>query len=40
MIVIAFSPILEGVGVEELIEKVRQEPEQEIETLEETLDQS
>tara|TARA_R110002050_G_scaffold172107_1_gene304361 strand:- start:1 stop:534 length:534 start_codon:yes stop_codon:yes gene_type:complete len=35
-----YSPILEGVGVEELIEKVRQEPEQDIETLEETSDQS
>jgi phage terminase small subunit len=40
LIIDEYSPILEGVGVEELIEKVRQEPEQDLETLEETLDQS
>jgi len=40
LIIDEYSPILEGVGVEELIEKVRQEPEQDLETLEETIDQS
>jgi len=33
-----YSPILEGVEVEELIDKVRKEPEKDLETSEEILD--